>query len=197
MATWKADLLDRATVIPHDLSDANFWRGMGELNPTPMDRRSSMLAITPMPRLCIPPTGVEPAVPGSTARCDTITPRWDSYYCVSYGTPSRIRTYVFWFKARCPWPLDDGGIFGGHRWDSNPQSSACNAAALPIELRAHWYLIWTAEGFEPPTLRMLTECSSMLSYAPILCLKDCRGKRTHLLKGHNRLCVAITLCSPY
>lgn len=141
-----------------------------------------------------------------------------------YGTPSRIRTYVFWFRARCPWPLDDGGMFDtpggirtlrllvqsqlslaagrqGYFWwtreDLNPHSSPCKGDAFPFLLRARWYLIWTAEGFEPSTLWLLAKCSSRLSYAPILCLKDCRGNRTHLLKGHNRLCVAITLCSPY
>ena len=55
----------------------NFLAGHRGIEPLSLDRRSSVLADAPMPRICIPPTGFEPAVLGSTARCDTITPRWD------------------------------------------------------------------------------------------------------------------------
>jgi hypothetical protein len=181
-----------------------FLAGHRGIEPLSLDRRSSVLADAPMPRICIPPTGLEPATLGSTARCapdcatvgilfpvvlpDGIEPSsLDSesnvvgHYTkgVLFGPPGTIRTCVYWFKARCPWPLDDGGInFNGHRWDSNPQPTVCKTAALPIELRAHYFHGWTAEGFEPSTLWLLTNCSSRLSYAPIECGKDCGRNRT-------------------
>jgi hypothetical protein len=78
-ATWKADLLNRATVIPH-IFQMYFWRGIGELNPSlwidgpvcsPMHQ--CLAFVSHRQDLNLQPSGLRPvALP--------IVPRWEYYF---------------------------------------------------------------------------------------------------------------------